>query len=276
MRPWLVFLVSGLFADSRDARACECGELDEPRAIAAAEVVFDAWVIEAPNPWKCPLQPAPKPRSGCARIAVVGPDCKARGDLLGLRGTGDTVVHFTKLDDDATTFCRFVPGRYELSGSPTWIGDPDGTLTFGMAIDLVPGASYVIPRGSSTGQRLRVGVFGVTKGTIGREAIVVTEPDCGTAFMAVGQARRFYGKLGPDGTVRIRGCSSDRLLAAEDLAAARVAAPAPAAPAPAVPSDAAPAAVPPPAKSGCATGDAPGWLALAAIGLGVLARRRRP
>ncbi|HEY5938328.1 MAG TPA: MYXO-CTERM sorting domain-containing protein [Kofleriaceae bacterium] len=273
-RPWLVLLV--LLAESRDARACQCGELDEPAAIAASDVVFDGWVIEVPSPWKCPLQPAPKPRPGCVRIAVIKSDCKARGDLLGLRGPDETVFHFTDLGDDATTFCKIIPGRYQLSGSPTWIGDPDGTLAFGMAIDLVPGGSYVVYGGNAgVGQRLRVGVFDVIKGSIGREVTVVTEPDCGTAFMTAGQARRFFGKLAADGSVRIRGCNADKLLAADDLAAARVTASAPV-PAPAAPSDASPPAAPPPrAKSGCAAGGSPGGFVAIALGLGVLARRRR-
>ena len=282
MRPWLVLLVPlvcGFLAETRDARACQCGELDEPAAIAASEVVFDGWVIEVPSPWKCPLQPAPKPRPGCARIAVIKSDCKARGDLLGLRGPDDTVLHFTEVGDDATTFCKIIPGRYQLSGSPSWIGDPDGTLSFGMAIDLVPGGSYVVYGGNAAiGQRLRVGVFDVIKGSIGREVTVVTENDCGTSFMTTGQARRFFGKLNADGTVRIRGCNADRLLPSDDLFAARIAAPAaraPATPAPAVPNDASPAAKPPGAKSGCATGDSPGGLVAIAIGLAMLVRRRR-
>src|SRR5688500_18472847 len=141
-----------ILVEARPAQACQCGELDEPAAIAAADVAFDGWVIEVPGPWNCPLQSAPKPRAGCARIAVVGRDCKAGGDLVSLR-KGDDILRDMKVDTDATTFCKFKPGRYEISGSPSWIGEPNGTLDFTMTIDLAPGGSYIVYRGSGTGQR---------------------------------------------------------------------------------------------------------------------------
>jgi hypothetical protein len=270
VRLWLAASLL-ILIDSRPARACQCGTLDEPAAIAAADVAFDGWVIDAPAPWKCPLPPAPRPRAGCARIAVIAHDCKVGGDLLSLR-KGDDILRDMKVESDATTFCRFQPGRYEISGSPSWVGEPNGTLSFTMAIDLAPGGSYVVHRGGGTGQRLRVGVFDVKKGTIGREVTVVTEPDCGTAFMSVGQARRFFGKLAADGTVHIRGCNSARLLEPTELAAARVAPPPPPSPA-AVPS---PAPEPAPKSSGCSASEPAGVIVVGLIGVLCLAQRRRP
>jgi uncharacterized protein (TIGR03382 family) len=268
VRPWLAACL-WILVEARPAVACQCGTFDEPASIAAAEVVFDAWVIEAPAPWKCPLPPAPKPRAGCARIAVVAADCTVHGDLLSLR-IGDDIVRDMKVDTDATTFCKFKPGRYELSGSPSWVGDPNGTLDFARPIDLVPGGSYVVHRGSGLRQRLRVGVFDVKKGSIGREATVVTEPDCGTAFLSVGQARRFFGRLAADGTVHIRGCDTARLLEPEALAAAKVAPPPPP-PAPAAPPPPAPAPAP---KAGCTAGT-PTGLAFGLLSVLGLVRRRR-
>jgi hypothetical protein len=265
-----MFALALLVAYVQPADACECGDFDDAKAMDARSLVFDGWVIEAPQPWNCPLPPAPKPRQGCVRIAVVSrQDCKARGDLLGLQGSDGSGVSYTSVDDDATTFCGVKAGRYFLGGSSTWQGPENGTLDHGRTLDIVPGGSYVIFGAGTTGQRLRVGVFRAVKGQVPREVVVTTERDCGTPFIDAGEALRFFAEPGKDGSVVVRGCWAVRALT-EAERATPVAAPAPAPAPPAAlgsPQQPAPAA----SKSGgCEIAPSPGLL----LALLVLRRRR--
>ena len=211
VRPMLVAVA--ILACARPADACDCPALDENEAMRASAFVFDGWVIEAPQPWSCPVPPAPRTRKGCARIAVIRrEDCKAGGDLLGLRASDGSVVSPTSIEDDATTFCGIKPGTYFLGASPTWVGTENGTLDHGRTLDIVPGGSYSLFAPGRVGQLLRVGVFRALKGQIAREVVVHTEPDCGTPFVDAGAALRFFARARPDGSVAVRGCSSTRPL----------------------------------------------------------------
>ena len=206
---WLALAV--VLANARPADACDCPEFDDTAAMKDRTAVFDGWVIDAPDPWRCPQPAAPRAKPGCVRIAIVDIDnCKPHGDLLGLRAEDGSSVNITSVDDDATTFCGVKPGKYVVARE-TWSGDENGTIDHGRTLDVVPGGSYVVFRSAQVGQRLRVGVFNTIKGSVAREVAVITKPGCGTPFVEVGEAFRFFGVPGEGGVV-VGGCFGMRRL----------------------------------------------------------------
>jgi hypothetical protein len=280
----VVGAIVAISAAARRATACECAEFDEAAAMQGHAIVFDGWVIEAPSPWRCPLPPAPKPRKGCVRVAVVDRrDCTVHGDLLGLdagSGSDRTGVFMTSLEHDGTTFCGIKAGTYTLTGE-RWMGDDDGTLTYGRALAVVPGGSYVVYGIERPGQALRVGVFQALKGQVRREVRVTTEASCGMGVIRAGASLRFYGDHGPDGSVMVKGCSGVRDLTEQERASAvvpGVAAAAPAPPASPPPSSSATTArAPVTAKArtgGCQSSSTTGLGLGVLVGIALLARRR--
>lgn len=269
----LPIMIAFLGWSARPADACQCGELDEAAAIEASSIVLDGWVIAAPDPWHCPLPPAPRPRPGCVRIAVVdGVSCEVRGDLMSLETRDRTAPEITSVDSDATTFCGVKPGKYLLTVRQRWGGSEDGTVNSGRTLDVVPGGSYVVFSSSSQGQKLRVGVFRAIKGAVPREVTVITANDCGAGFHKVGDAVRFFGHAQDDGTIAVRGCASWRPLTEVERVQS-VAAPPPTV---AVPPPPPSAPTPSTAKrsGGCSTTPTSAGLLVAWLFIGARSRRR--
>lgn len=255
---WLVAGLTVVAVQGRPAEACQCATFDEAEETAKADVVFDGWVLSVPTPWHCAVPPAPKAKPGCVRIAVVEPTtCKSGPGSVLLVANGEPLTNAPTIEDDAATFCNIKPGRYVAFVGEGRTGTEDGTTAYGRTLDLAPGRSYVLFGSSGVGQKLRIGVSRVIKGSVAREVTAFTKPGCGTKLFAVGEAERFFGKRAADGSIDVSGCWGSRELREdereEQLAAIPPTAPAAAAP----PTPAPPAATPAPQSakrsSGCAT-----------------------